>query len=30
VLAKNKGKIASGMPGAGEDAWLFCDEINIK
>ncbi len=30
VLAKNKGKIVAGMPGAGEDAWLFCDEIKVK
>ena len=30
VVAKNAGKIASGKPGAGEDCWLFCDEININ
>ncbi|MFN8117548.1 MAG: family 20 glycosylhydrolase [Bacteroidia bacterium] len=30
VIAKNFGKIPSGKPGAGEDAWLFCDEIQIK
>lgn len=30
ILAKNNGKIKTGMPGAGEDAWLFCDEIKIK
>ena len=30
VLAKNKGKINSGMPGAGQDAWLFCDEVKIN
>lgn len=30
VIAKNFGKIPSGKPGAGENAWLFCDEIQIK
>lgn len=30
VIAKNKGKILSGMPGAGEDAWLFSDEIKVE
>jgi hexosaminidase len=30
ILAKNNGKIKTGMPGAGEDAWLFSDEIKIK
>jgi hexosaminidase len=30
VVAKNFGKIPSGKPGAGENSWLFCDEIIIK
>ncbi len=30
IIAKNAGKIASGMPGAGEDSWLFCDEILVR
>jgi hexosaminidase len=30
ILAKNFGKIPSGKPGAGENAWLFSDEIIIK
>lgn len=30
VLAKNFGKIPSGKSGAGENAWLFSDEIIIK
>jgi hexosaminidase len=30
IIAKTFGKIESGKPGAGEDAWLFCDEILIK
>ena len=30
IIATNFGKIPSGKPGAGEDAWLFCDEIQIK
>lgn len=30
IVAKNHGKIASGKPGAGENAWLFCDEIMIR
>lgn len=30
VVAKNYGKIPSGMPGEGENAWLFVDEISIK
>ena len=30
IIAKNFGKIPSGKPGAGENAWLFCDEIQIK
>ena len=30
VMAKHAGKIPSGKPGAGEDCWLFCDEININ
>ncbi len=30
IKAKTFGKIESGKPGAGEDAWLFCDEIIIN
>jgi hexosaminidase len=30
IIATNFGKIPSGNPGAGEDSWLFCDEIQIK
>ena len=30
IKATCTGKIPSGKPGAGEDAWLFCDEIQIK
>ena len=30
VIAKNFGKIPSGKPGAGENSWLFSDEIIIK
>ena len=30
VIAKNYGKIPSGKPGAGENSWLFSDEIIIK
>ena len=30
IIATSFGKIPSGKPGAGEDAWLFCDEIQIK
>lgn len=30
IIAKNFGKIQSGKPGAGENAWLFCDEIIIR
>jgi hexosaminidase len=30
VVAKNFGKIPSGKPGDGENAWLFSDEIIIK
>jgi hexosaminidase len=30
IIAKCHGKISSGKPGAGEDAWLFCDEIKIN
>lgn len=29
IIATNFGKIPSGNPGAGELAWLFCDEIQI-
>jgi hexosaminidase len=30
VLAKNMGTIPSGKPGAGNPAWLFVDEIEVK
>ncbi len=30
IIAKRYGAIPSGKPGAGENAWLFCDEILIK
>ncbi len=30
VVAKNYGMIADGKPGAGNKAWLFCDEIQVK
>ena len=30
VVAECLGKIAEGMPGAGENAWLFIDEISIN
>jgi len=30
IIAKNRGKIPGGRPGAGENAWLFCDEIIIR
>ncbi len=30
VVAKNYGKIPDGKPGAGEKAWLFVDEIEVK
>ncbi len=30
IIAQNFGKIPSGKPGAGEDSWLFSDEIQIK
>lgn len=30
VVAKNYGKIPSGMPGAGSNSWLFADEIEVK
>lgn len=30
IIAKNYGKILSGKPGAGENSWLFCDEIKIN
>jgi len=29
IIAKNAGKIPSGNPGAGEDSWMFFDEILI-
>jgi hexosaminidase len=30
VLVKNNGTIAEGKPGAGNNAWLFVDEIEIN
>lgn len=30
VIAENAGKIPEGMPGAGEPAWLFVDEISVE
>lgn len=30
IIATNFGNIPSGKPGAGEKAWLFCDEIQIQ
>ncbi len=30
LIAKNKGIIPSGNPGAGEKAWLFADEIEVE
>ena len=30
VIAECSGKIAEGKPGAGENAWLFIDEITIR
>ena len=30
ISAYPSGKIPSGKPGAGEDSWLFCDEIIIE
>lgn len=30
VLGKNNGTIAAGEPGAGNPAWLFVDEIEVK
>ena len=30
VIAQNNGKIASGEPGAGNNAWLFVDEIEVN
>jgi len=30
VIATNLGKIPTGMPGAGSDAWLFVDEIGAE
>lgn len=30
VFAKNYGKIGSGLPGAGNPAWLFVDEIQVE
>ncbi len=30
IIAKNNGIIAAGEPGAGNTAWLFVDEIEIK
>lgn len=30
VIAENAGKIPDGAPGAGENAWLFVDEIEVN
>ena len=30
VIAKNNGIIAEGMPGAGNKAWVFADEIQVQ
>jgi hexosaminidase len=30
VVAVNQGKVPDGKPGAGEDAWLFVDEIIVE
>ena len=30
VVAENAGKIPEGMPGAGNDSWLFVDEIMVR
>ena len=30
VIAENRGKIPAGFNGAGEDAWLFVDEISVE
>jgi hexosaminidase len=30
IIAKNFGKIPSGKPGEGTDAWLFVDEISVN
>ncbi len=30
VVAKNRGTIGTGLPGAGNPAWLFTDEIEVK
>jgi len=30
VIAENMGKIPEGKPGAGQDAWLFVDEIIVE
>ena len=30
VLAQNKGIIPDGQPGAGNPAWLFADEVEVK
>ncbi len=30
IIATNFGNIPTGNPGAGEPAWLFCDEIQIQ
>ena len=30
VIVENIGKIPEGMPGAGENAWLFVDEISVE
>ena len=30
VKVKNFGKIPDGMPGAGNEAWLYVDEIQVE
>jgi hexosaminidase len=30
VVAVNQGKVPEGKPGAGQDAWLFVDEIIVE
>jgi hexosaminidase len=30
VVARNAGKIAEGLPGSGNDAWLFVDELIVE
>ncbi|MBK9270818.1 MAG: hypothetical protein IPM48_04415 [Saprospiraceae bacterium] len=30
IVAKNAGRIAEGLPGAGHKAWLFVGEIRVE